>query len=182
MPAGDEVARFRMDLAIHPGGDAPGDFFTAYLKQTASPAVEDLALWDVLAAAVGLAGADRTRPGLEEIGISLDSATVARRATSILEERWLDADTALATQPVMAGRATSGGQPRWLRHCHVRATRIPRPGREADGLPRERKICAPLATTQAALWAVPIRRYALREPDDALVAPLRRVIAAVFVR
>jgi len=85
MPAGDEVARFRMDLAIHPGGDAPGDFFTAYLKQTASPAVEDLALWDVLAAAVGLAGADRTRPGLEEIGISLDSATVARRATSILE-------------------------------------------------------------------------------------------------
>jgi hypothetical protein len=85
MPAGNEVARFRMDLAIHPGGDAPGVFLNAYLKQTAAPAVEDLALWDVLAGAVGLASADRSRQGLQEIGVSLDTVTVARRATGFLE-------------------------------------------------------------------------------------------------
>ncbi|MGH3193447.1 MAG: phosphotransferase family protein [Streptosporangiaceae bacterium] len=85
MPAGNEVARFRMDLAIHPGGDAPGVFLNAYLKETAAPAVEDLALWDVLAGAVGLAGAARSRQGLEEIGVSPDTVTVARRATSFLE-------------------------------------------------------------------------------------------------
>jgi Ser/Thr protein kinase RdoA (MazF antagonist) len=85
MPAGNEVARFRMDLAIHPGGDAPGVFLNAYLKETAAPAVEDLALWDVLAGAVGLAGADRSRQGLEEIGVSLDTVTVARRAAGFLE-------------------------------------------------------------------------------------------------
>ena len=85
MPAGNEVARFRMDLAIHPGGDAPGVFLHAYLKETAAPAVEDLPLWDVLAGAVGLASADRSRQGLEEIGVMVDTATVARRATSFLE-------------------------------------------------------------------------------------------------
>ena len=85
MPAGNEVARFRMDLAIHPGGDAPGLFLDAYLTETAAPAVEDLALWDVLAGAVGLAAADRSRQGLEEIGVSLDTVTVTRRATSFLE-------------------------------------------------------------------------------------------------
>jgi hypothetical protein len=36
MPAGNEVARFRMDLAIHPGGDAPGVFLDACLKKTAT--------------------------------------------------------------------------------------------------------------------------------------------------
>jgi aminoglycoside phosphotransferase (APT) family kinase protein len=85
MPAGNEVARFRMDLAIHPGGDAPGAFLNAYLKETAAPAVEDLALWDVLAGTVGLAGADRSRQALEEIGVWLDTVTVTRRATSFLE-------------------------------------------------------------------------------------------------
>jgi aminoglycoside phosphotransferase (APT) family kinase protein len=85
MPPGNEVARFRMDLAIHPGGDSPGAFLNAYLEQTAAPAVQDLALWDVLAGAVGLAGADHSRQGLEEIGVSLDTVTVARRATSFLE-------------------------------------------------------------------------------------------------
>jgi Ser/Thr protein kinase RdoA (MazF antagonist) len=85
MPPGNEVARFRMDLAIHPGGDAPGAFLTAYLQQTAAPAVEDLALWDVLSGAVGLATAERSRQGLEDIGVSLDRLTVARRATSFLE-------------------------------------------------------------------------------------------------
>lgn len=85
MPAGNEVARFRMDLAIHPGGDAPGVFLNAYLKQTAAPAVEDLALWDVLAGTAGLAGADHSRQGLQDIGVSLDPVTVARRATSFLE-------------------------------------------------------------------------------------------------
>lgn len=85
MPAGNEVARFRMDLAIHPGGDAPGVFLDAYLKETATPAVEDLALWDVLSGAVGLADADRSRQGLEEIGVLLETVTVARRATSFLE-------------------------------------------------------------------------------------------------
>jgi Phosphotransferase enzyme family len=83
--AGEALTGFRMDLAIHPGGDAPGVFLNAYLKETAAPAVEDLALWDVLAGAVGLAGADRSRQGLEEIGVSLDTTTVARRATSFLE-------------------------------------------------------------------------------------------------
>ena len=86
MPPGNEVARFRMDLAIHPGGDAPGVFLNAYLKQTPTPAVQDLAMWDVLAGAVGLAGADRSRQALEEIGVLLDTATVARRATSFLED------------------------------------------------------------------------------------------------
>lgn len=85
MPAGNEVARFRMDLAIHPGGDTPRVFLDAYLKETATLAVEDLALWDVLAGAVGLAGADRSRQGLEEIGVPLDTVTVTRRATSFLE-------------------------------------------------------------------------------------------------
>jgi Phosphotransferase enzyme family len=85
MPAGNEVARFRMDLAIHPGGDAPGVFLNAYLKQTAAPAVEDLPLWDVLAGAVGLAGADHSRQGLQDIGVSLDTVTVARRATRFLK-------------------------------------------------------------------------------------------------
>jgi Phosphotransferase enzyme family len=85
MPAGNEVARFRMDLAIHPGGDAPGVFLNAYLKQTAAPAVEDLPLWDVLAGAVGLANADHSRQGLQDIGVSLNTVTVARRATSFLE-------------------------------------------------------------------------------------------------
>jgi hypothetical protein len=84
MRAGNEAARFRMDLAIHPGSDAPGVFLDAYLKETVAPAVEDLAMWDVLAGAVGLAGADRSRQGLEEIGVSLDTVTVARRATSFL--------------------------------------------------------------------------------------------------
>jgi hypothetical protein len=74
-----------VDLAIHPGGDAPGVFLSAYLKETAAPAVEDLALWDVLAGAVGLASADRSRQALEEIGISVDTATVTRRAASFLE-------------------------------------------------------------------------------------------------
>jgi aminoglycoside phosphotransferase (APT) family kinase protein len=85
MPPGNEVARFRMDLAIHPGGDTPEAFLDAYLQETALPAVEDLALWDVLAGAVGLAGADHSRHGLEELGISLDTATVTRRARSFLE-------------------------------------------------------------------------------------------------
>ena len=85
MPAGNEVARFRMDLAIDPGGDAPGVLPNSYLQQTAAPAVEDLALWDVLPGAVGLAGADRSRQGLEETGVLLGTATVARRATSFLE-------------------------------------------------------------------------------------------------
>jgi Ser/Thr protein kinase RdoA (MazF antagonist) len=85
MPAGNEVARFRMDLAIHPGGDAPGVFLDAYLKKAAAPAVEDLALWDVLAGAVGLASADHSRQGLHDIGVTLDTVTVARRATSFLE-------------------------------------------------------------------------------------------------
>jgi aminoglycoside phosphotransferase (APT) family kinase protein len=85
MPAGNEVARFRMDLAIHPGGDAPGVFLNAYLTQTAAPAVEDLALWDVLAGTVGLATADRSRQGLQEIGVSIDTTTVARRAASFLQ-------------------------------------------------------------------------------------------------
>jgi hypothetical protein len=44
-----------------------------------------MALWDVLAGAVGLADAEHTRQGLEEVGVSLDIATVARRATSFLE-------------------------------------------------------------------------------------------------
>jgi hypothetical protein len=86
MPPGNEVARFRVDLAIHPGGDAPGVFLNAYLKQTAAPAVQDLALWDVLAGAVGLAGAVRSRQALAAIGVSLDPATVTRRATSFLED------------------------------------------------------------------------------------------------
>jgi aminoglycoside phosphotransferase (APT) family kinase protein len=85
MPAGNEVARFRMDLAIHPGRDAPRVFLDTYLKVTAAPAVEEMALWDVLAGAVGLADAQHTRQGLEEVGVSLDIATVARRATSFLE-------------------------------------------------------------------------------------------------
>jgi aminoglycoside phosphotransferase (APT) family kinase protein len=85
MPPGNEVARFRMDLAIHPGGDAPGVFLSTYLQQTAAPAVEDLALWDVLSGAVGLAGAEHSRQGLEDIGISLDGLTVTSRATSFLE-------------------------------------------------------------------------------------------------
>jgi aminoglycoside phosphotransferase (APT) family kinase protein len=85
MPPGNEVARFRMDLAIHPGGDAPGVFLNAYLHETAALAVEDLALWDVLAGAVGLAGAEHSQRALEEIGVRLDAATVARRATSFLE-------------------------------------------------------------------------------------------------
>jgi hypothetical protein len=74
-----------MDLAIHPGGDAPGAFLGAYLQETAMPAVEDLALWDVLAGAVGLAGAEHSRRGLEELGVSLDPATVTRRAKSFLK-------------------------------------------------------------------------------------------------
>jgi aminoglycoside phosphotransferase (APT) family kinase protein len=85
MPAGNEVARFRMDLAIHPGGDAPEVFLDAYLKETATPAVEDLALWEVLSGAAGLASADISRRALEEIGVPLDTVTVARRATSFLE-------------------------------------------------------------------------------------------------
>jgi aminoglycoside phosphotransferase (APT) family kinase protein len=85
MPPGNEVARFRMDLAIHPGGDTPEVFLDAYLQKTTFPAVEDLALWDVLAGAVGLAAADHSRRGLEELGISVDTATVTRRAKSFLE-------------------------------------------------------------------------------------------------
>jgi aminoglycoside phosphotransferase (APT) family kinase protein len=85
MPAGNEVARFRIDLAIHPGGDAPGVFLDAYLKETAIPSVEDLALWDVLSGAVALASAERSRQALDEIGVPLDTVTVARRATSFLE-------------------------------------------------------------------------------------------------
>lgn len=85
MPPGNEVARFRMDLAIHPGGDAPGVFLSTYLQQAAAPAPEDLALWDVLSGAVGLVGAERSRQGLKDIGISLDGPTVARRATGFLE-------------------------------------------------------------------------------------------------
>jgi aminoglycoside phosphotransferase (APT) family kinase protein len=85
MPAGNEVARFRMDLAIHPGGNAPEVFLDAYLKETATPAVEDLALWEVLSGAVGLASADISRQALEQIGVPLDTETVARRATSFLE-------------------------------------------------------------------------------------------------
>jgi aminoglycoside phosphotransferase (APT) family kinase protein len=85
MPPGNEVARFRMDLAIHPGGDAPGVFLSSYLQRAAAPGVEDLALWDVLSGAVGLAGAERSRQGLQDIGVSLDGLTVARRATSFLE-------------------------------------------------------------------------------------------------
>jgi aminoglycoside phosphotransferase (APT) family kinase protein len=85
MPPGNEVARFRMDLAIHPGGGAPGVFLNAYLQETAIPAVEDLALWDVLAGAVGLADAEKTRRGLEELGISLGTATVTRRARIFLK-------------------------------------------------------------------------------------------------
>jgi aminoglycoside phosphotransferase (APT) family kinase protein len=85
VPPGNEVARFRMDLAIHPGGEAPGVFLSAYLQQTAAQAVEDLALWDVLSGAVGLAGAECSRQGLEDIGVSLDRLTVARRATRFLE-------------------------------------------------------------------------------------------------
>ena len=74
MPAGNEVARFRMDLAIHPGGDAPGVFLNTYLQKTAAPAVEDLALWDVLAGAVGLAGAEISRRWLEELGVLPDAS------------------------------------------------------------------------------------------------------------
>ena len=85
MPPGNEVARFRIDLAIHPGGDAPGVFLSTYLQQMAAPAVEDLALWDVLSGAVGLAGAERSRQGLQDIGVSLDGLIVASRATSFLE-------------------------------------------------------------------------------------------------
>jgi hypothetical protein len=47
--------------------------------------VEDLALWDVLSGTVGLAGAERSRQRLEDIGVSLGRLTVARRATSFLE-------------------------------------------------------------------------------------------------
>jgi aminoglycoside phosphotransferase (APT) family kinase protein len=86
MPPGNEVARFRMDLAIHPGGDAPGVFLNAYLQETAAPAVEDLALWDVLAGAVGLAGAEHSQRALEELGVSLETATVTSRAASFLED------------------------------------------------------------------------------------------------
>jgi hypothetical protein len=75
----------RYHLAIHPGGEAPGVFLGTYHQQMAAPAVEDLALWDVLSGAVGLTGAERSRQGLEDIGISLDRLTVARRATSFLE-------------------------------------------------------------------------------------------------
>jgi hypothetical protein len=64
MPAGNEVARFRMDLAIYPGEDAPDVFLDAYIEETARLAVEDLALWEVLAGAVGLAGVDHSRRGL----------------------------------------------------------------------------------------------------------------------
>jgi aminoglycoside phosphotransferase (APT) family kinase protein len=85
MPAGNEVARFRMDLAIHPGADAPEVFLDAYLKETAGPAVEDLALWEVLSGAVGLASASTSQQALGEIGVSLDTVTVARRATIFLE-------------------------------------------------------------------------------------------------
>jgi aminoglycoside phosphotransferase (APT) family kinase protein len=85
MPVGNEVARFRMDLAIHPGGDAPEVLLDAYLRETATTAVEDLALWDVLSGAVGLASAAISRQALEETGIPLGTATVANRATSFLK-------------------------------------------------------------------------------------------------
>jgi Phosphotransferase enzyme family len=143
MPAGNEVARFRMDLAIHPGGDAPGVFLQAYLKETAAAAVEDLALWDVLAGAAGLAGADRSRQGLEEIGVSLDTVTVARRATGFLEN-------ALARCGHHVGSTARGGpgEPSPQRSHDANgaapsARHMLRPGVEADGRTRERTICAP---------------------------------------
>ncbi len=52
----------------------------------------------VLAGAVGVAGADRSRQGVQEIGVSLDTVTVTRRATSFLEMRWPDADTTKTAQ------------------------------------------------------------------------------------
>jgi hypothetical protein len=85
MPAGNEVARFRMDLAIHPGGGAPELFLDTYLNETGTQAVEDLALWEVLSGTVGLASAGTSRQALEQMGIPLDTATVTRRATTFLQ-------------------------------------------------------------------------------------------------
>ncbi len=85
MPPGNEVARFRMDLAIHPGGDAPGIFLGAYLQRAPAPAVQDLALWEVPAGAVGLAGAGHSWRALRDLGVELDTATVMRRAAAFLE-------------------------------------------------------------------------------------------------
>ena len=99
MPPGNEVARFRMDLAIHPGGDAPGVFLTACLQETPAPAVEDLALWDVLAGAVRLAGAEHSRRGLEQLGVLLDTATQwPAGLPASLRTRWPDADTTVAAE------------------------------------------------------------------------------------
>lgn len=77
------VAYCRKDLAIHPAGDAPDRFLSAYEAETGHRL--DMALWDVLYGAWALQWGYRWVGSFAELGVALTAEQIAEASASFLD-------------------------------------------------------------------------------------------------